>query len=135
MSSDLEVSEQPLGSIRVLVLRGRLDRTTSPSLASRLTSALSEQRARVIVDLTDLTSMDASGLALLCDAQLGPAGADRCLAVVGVAPLGAQLSQPASEGRTLDLFHTRAEALAEVRRPVATARPCAVRPLRDVPAG
>lgn len=135
-SSHLEVSEHPLGrSIRVVVLRGRLDRTTSPDLACTLTSALAEHRTRVVVDLTDLTSLDASGLALLHDSHERLASANGCLAVVGEGPWHAQLSALRPDGPILDVFNTRAEALAAVRRDVAVRRPCAVRPLRDIPAG
>lgn len=136
MGSDLEVSEQPLGrSTRVLILRGRLDRMTSPSFASTLTSALSEHSARVVVDLTDLASLDASGLALLRDSQERLADANGCLAVVGEGPCHAQLSAPTPGGPILDVFHTRAEAVAAVRRDVASTRPAAVRPLLEIPAG
>jgi len=136
VSSHLEVSEQPLGrAVCVLVLRGQLDYTTSPSLACTLTSALSEQRSRVVVDLTELTSVDASGLSLLRDSQVRLAGANGALAVVGHGPCHAQLEAPTPEGWTLQVFHTRAEALAVVRRDFPIARPCAVRPLLDIPAG
>ena len=134
--SDLEVSEQPLGrSVRVLVLRGRLDHTTSPGLACTLTNALVEQKARVVVDLTDLTSLDASGLALLRDSQLHLADANGRLAVVGEGPCHAQLLAPSPQGPALDVFHTRAEALAAVRRIASNTRPCAVRSVLDIPAG
>jgi len=136
MTTALEVSEQPLGrSVRVVVLRGRLDRTTSPRLAFSLTSALAERRPRIVIDLTDLTSLDASGVALLRDSQARLANANGCLAVVGEGPCHAQLSAVAPGGPVLDVFHTRAEALDAVRRDVAARRPCAVRPLRDIPAG
>jgi len=134
--SHLEVTEQPLGRyVRVLVLRGRLDRTTAARLASTLTSALADDSARVVVDLSDLASLDASGLALLRDSQARLAGAHGCLALVGEGPCRAQLSAPATEGPVLDVFQTRAEALAAVRRDVSVTRPCAVRWLLDIPAG
>ena len=137
MTPDLEVTEQPLGrSIRVLVVRGRLDRTTSPTFAGTLTSAVTQRRARMmVIDLTDLTSLDASGLALLRDSQQQLAGARGRLALVGEGPCYMQLSAATPEGPSLDVFHTRAEALAAVRGPGVAARPCAVRPLREVPAG
>ncbi len=137
MTSQLEVSEQPLGrSIRLVVLSGRLDRTTSPRLACSLTSALAERRARlVVIDLTDLTSLDASGVAVLRDSQARLADANGCLAFVGEGPCHAQLSAVTPDGPILAVFHTRAEALAAIRRDVAVRRPCAVRSLRDIPAG
>jgi anti-sigma B factor antagonist len=136
MTFQLEVSEQALErSIRVVVLRGRLDRTTSPRLACSLTSALAERPGRIVVDLIDLTSLDASGVAVLRDSQARLADANGCLAFVGEGPCHAQLSAVTPDGPILAVFHTRAEALAAIRRDVAVRRPCAVRSLRDIPAG
>lgn len=87
MSSHLEVGDQPLDHpIHLLVLRGQLDRATAPSLAAALTGALPEGRPGVIVDLTEVTSLDSSGLALLRDSQLRLGRADGCLAVVSDQP-------------------------------------------------
>ena len=137
MSSDLEVNEQPLGrSVRVVVLRGRLDRTTSPRLACTLTNALAERTAaRVVVDISDLTSVDASGLALLRDSHARLADANGRFAVAGEGPCQAQLSAVARDGAFVEVFQTRAQALAAVRQGVPARRPCAVRALRDIPAG
>ena len=135
MSSHLEVGDQPLDyPIHLLVLRGQLDRATAPSLAATLTSALSERKPGVIVDLTEVTSLDSSALALLRDSQLRLARANGCLAVVSEQLCGWQLSALTATDATLDVFRTRSEAIAAVRRGVWMVRPSAVRSLLDIPA-
>lgn len=136
MSSHLEIGDQPLDHpIHLLVLRGQLDRTTTPSLAATLTSALSERKPGVIVDLTKVTSLDSSGLALLRDLQLRLARANGCLAVVSDPQCRSQLSALIATDATLDVLRTRAEAIAAVRRGVWMVRPAAACSPRDTPVG
>jgi anti-anti-sigma factor len=136
MSSHLEVGDQPLDyPIHLLVLRGQLDRTTTASLNATLTSALSEHKPGVIVDLTEVTSLDSSGLALLRDSQLRLVRRNGCLAVVREQPCGSQLSALIATEASLDVFRTRTEAIAAVRRGVWMVRPSAVRSLLDIPVG
>jgi anti-anti-sigma factor len=136
MTSHLEIADEPLDrSIRLIVLRGELDRTTTPQLAVRLSQALLRRRPAVIVDLTELTSMDAAAVALLHDSQSQIAAARGYLAVVGDRARHWHLSARPRAGITLDVSATRAQAIATARRSAAVAGPCAVRPLLDVPAG
>jgi anti-anti-sigma factor len=135
MSSHLEVGDQPLDyPIHLLVLRGQLDRTTVPSLAATLTSAISEHKPGVVVDLTEVTSLDSSGLAdVLRDSQVRLARRNGRLAVVSEQLCGSQLSALKATDATLDVFRTRTEAIAAVRRGVWMAQPSAVRSLPDIP--
>jgi anti-anti-sigma factor len=136
MRSHLEVGDQPLDyPIHLLVLRGQLDRATAPSLAATLTSVLSEQKPGVIVDLTEVTSLDSTGVALLRDSRLRLARGNGCLAVVNEQLAGSQPSALTAADTTLDIFRTRTEAIAAVRRGVWMVRPAAVRSLLDVPVG
>jgi anti-anti-sigma factor len=135
MSSQLEVSDRLLDDrIRLLALHGELDRTTTPSLAATLKSACSRDGRSVIVDLTELRSLDASGIRLLHDSQLRLAGAGGRLVVVSDELRDAWLLA-AARCFTADTFYSRAEALAAVKRPSLLVRPTAVRSLLDVPAG
>lgn len=133
MSSHLDVGDQPLDyPIHLLVLKGQLDRATVPTLAATLTSALSEHKPGVIVDLTDVTSLDASGLALLRDSQVRLARRNGRLAVVGEQRCDSQLSALTATDATLDVFRTRTDAIAAVRRGVWKVRLPAVRSVIDI---
>jgi anti-anti-sigma factor len=130
--SQLCVREQPLGgSVRLLALRGELDQTTAAGLVVKLKRGVPQRRPGVIVDLTELTSLDAIGVGLLQDSQLRLAGAEGCLAVVSPEPHHSRLIP---ESATLDVFRSRAEAIVAVHR-IVLMRPRAVRSVLDVPAG
>ena len=135
MRSHLSVREQPLGgSVCLLALRGELDHTTVAGLVVKLKRAVPEGRPGVIVDLTELRSLDPIGVRLLHDSQLRLAGAEGCLAVVSPEALDSQLSRLISGSARLDVFRSRAEAIAAVHR-IVLMRPGAVRSVLDVPAG
>ena len=136
MSSQLEVSDRSLDKhIGLLVLQGELDRTTTPSLAVTLKSAGARDRLGVVVDLTELTLLDASGIGLLRDSQLRLAGGAGWLAIVSDERCDAWLLAATRWGATPDVFHSRAEAIAAIKRRSLLVRPTAVRTLLDVPAG
>jgi anti-anti-sigma factor len=133
VSSQLEVSDRWVDRrIRLLVLQGQLDRTTTPSLAATLKSGFSRHWPGVIVDLTELTSLDASGIGLLRHSQVRLAGVGGCLAVVSDEPCDSTLLSATRRAPALDVFHSRAEALAGVKRSILLVRPTAVRSLLDV---
>ena len=135
MRSHLDVREQPLGgSARLLTLRGELDHTTVAGLVEKLKRGVPQRRPGVIVDLTELTSLDATGVRLLQDSQLRLAGAEGCLAVVSPEAHHSRLLRLISESATLVVFRSRAEAVAAVHR-IVLMRPRAVRSVLDVPAG
>lgn len=114
-------------------------------LVVKLKRGVPQRRPGVIVDLTELTSLDATGVTLLQDSQLRLAGAEGCLALVSPEPHHARLSRLIPESATLDVFRSRAEAIAAVHRIVLGAsasqrshvlmQPRAVRSMLDVPAG
>jgi anti-anti-sigma factor len=133
--SHLSVREQPLGgSVCLLALRGELDHTTVAGLVVKLKRGLPDGRPGVIVDLTELTSLDPIGVRLLRDSQLRLAGVEGCLAVVSPEALDSQLSRLIPGSVSLDVFRSRAEAIAAVHRAVLM-QPRAVRSVLDVPAG
>jgi len=74
--SHLSVREQPLGgSVCLLALRGELDRTTVAGLVVKLKrGGAPEGRPGVIVDLTELTSLDPIGVRSLQDSPSGRRG-------------------------------------------------------------
>jgi len=62
---DLELSERDLDGYVVVGLRGELDLSSAPDLRDRLLAILTEQTSTVILDLSDLTFMDSTGLNVL----------------------------------------------------------------------
>jgi len=133
--SHLSVREQPLGgSVCLLALRGELDQTTAAGLLVKLKRGVPEGRPGVIVDLTELTSLDPIGVRLLHDSQLRLAGVEGCLAVVSPDALDSRLLRLISATATLDVFRSRAEAIEAVHR-IVLRQPRAVRSVLDVPAG
>ena len=136
MSSQLKVSDQSLDNrIRLLVLQGELDRATTPSLAATLNSPWSRHGRGVIVDLTRVTSVDATGIGLLRNSQLRLARVGGCLAIVSDDVCDSKLVTATRSGPVLDVFHSRAGALAAVKRRSLLVQPTAVRSLLDVPSG
>ena len=122
------------GSVRLLALRGELDHTTVPGLVIKLKRGVPERRPGVILDLTELTSLDPTGVRLLQDSQLRLTGVEGCLAVVSPQALDSRLLRLISESAPLDVFRSRAEAIAAVHR-IVLRQPRAVRSVLDVPAG
>jgi len=136
VSSRLKVSDRSLDNrIRLLVLQGELDRATAPGLAARLSCAWPRHGSGVIVDLTQVTSLDASGITLLHNSQLRFAGAGGRLAVVSEDLCGPRGVAATRWGPTLDVFPSRTQAVAAVARCSMLVRPTAVRSLLDVPSG
>lgn len=135
MRSHLSVHEQPLdGCVRLLALRGELDQTTTAGLVVKLKRGVPQRRPGVIVDLTELTSLDAMGVGMLQDSQRRLADVEGCLAVVSSEPHHSRLLPLIPESATLDVFRSRAEAIAAVHR-IVLMRPRAVRSVLDIPAG
>lgn len=135
MSSQLKVSDRSLDHhIRLVALQGELDSTTTPRLAATLKRACPSEGRSVIVDLTELRSLDASGIGLLHDSQLRIANAGGRLIVISDELRDAWLLA-STRWFAADTFHSRAEAIAAVKRRSLLVRPAAVRSLLDVPAG
>jgi len=135
VGSHLYVREQPLGgSVCLLALRGELDHTTVAGLVVKLKPGAPERRPGVIVDLTELTSLDANGVRLLQDSQVRLASAEGCLAVVSPEPHHLRLLRPIPGSATLDVYRSRAEAIAAVHR-IVLMQPRAVCSVLDVPPG
>jgi anti-sigma B factor antagonist len=70
------------GCVR-LVLEGELDLTTAPMLAEKITEACRDQPAKLLIDLTELTHCDSSGLREFVRAAEVCASNDTDLRIVG----------------------------------------------------
>jgi len=64
----LRITSDRVGGAHVLRLRGELDLRTVPKLRMRLAEALERGTGPVIIDLTDVTFIDSTGLSALLNA-------------------------------------------------------------------
>jgi anti-sigma B factor antagonist len=55
-------------SSNVLALEGQVDLHVSPKVAASLAALMKQELARIVVDLSDVTYIDSSGLAVLINA-------------------------------------------------------------------
>ena len=63
---ELQITEeQREGMGRVLALRGRIDAVTAPQLKSKLKDLVAEGQNQLVVDLTEVSFIDSSGLSTL----------------------------------------------------------------------
>jgi len=101
----------------VVVVTGEIDMATAPMLGRELTAAIEAGEAAIVLDLTEVTFFDSSGLraAVVAHRDLGEQG--RRLAVV-CDPKGHVRRTFALAGlaEVLDLHPSREAALAELAR-------------------
>jgi anti-sigma B factor antagonist len=62
------VDEAVDDTTHVVALRGEIDALTAPKLASRLFGLADEGKRRVVVDLSEVTFMDSTGIGVLLNA-------------------------------------------------------------------
>ena len=65
----LTISSETVGSTRRISLRGELDLANVAALETELEQALADGDGRVVIDMTELTFIDSTGLALLVGAM------------------------------------------------------------------
>jgi anti-sigma B factor antagonist len=66
---DFGLVDEPVGdSMHVLSLRGEIDAHTAPKLGSRLLGLAEEGKRGVVIDLSDVTFMDSTGIGVLLHA-------------------------------------------------------------------
>lgn len=66
---DLVVTAGVEGNVAVLSLKGELDAYTAPTLEERIGALLTEERFEVVLDLSETTFVDSSGLRAILTAQ------------------------------------------------------------------
>lgn len=111
----MDVSETSEGDVRVVSVRGRLDSTTAPGFAERLSRALDEPKRRLLIDFSQLEYISSAGFRVLLVAARQASETDGAIALSGVA---GKVRQLFDLGGFLDLFQicgTRAEGIAALR--------------------
>jgi anti-sigma B factor antagonist len=109
------VEQRPDGRTAVISIAGELDLATAPQLKWRLVDALEAGLGAIVVDLGDVTFMDSTALGVLVGVRRGLDVGAR-LAIVCTHPGVLNIFQVAGLDGAFDIFATRDEALAHVRR-------------------
>jgi anti-sigma B factor antagonist len=109
------VEQRPDERTAVISIAGELDLATAPQLKWRLVDALEAGLSAIVVDLGDVTFMDSTALGVLVGVRRGLDVGAR-LAIVCTHPGVLNIFQVAGLDGAFDMFATRDEALAHVRR-------------------
>ena len=108
----IELQEEPLEDGVVLTVRGELDIATVPGLRERLDAAVDAGVGRLVLDLTGVTFMDSVAMAAIIHARTRLGDAGRLAVVIAGDSYPRLVLEIAGLPRCLDLFETRAEAVA-----------------------
>lgn len=97
----------------VIKLAGEVDMSHSPSVHQTLVEVLENRPARLIIDLTEVTYMDSSGVGTLVDAlrRVRVSGGKLCL--VAVAPRVLSVLQITKLDQFFEMHQTLEEALGQ----------------------
>lgn len=114
-ATDFEVThEAATDAAGVVVVRGELDLSTAPVVRRRITQVIEGGAREIVVDLTESTFLDSSGLGVLVGAvkRLRPLGG-RILVVATAARLMRTLAITGLD-QVLEVYPTREAAVAEL---------------------
>ena len=116
MPADFALTEDTLDDERHLVaVRGDLDLHTAPELREVLARAIDDGRSRIVVDLTETSYMDSSGLTALVVAHKRLRKRDGQLVVVNVDPSIGRTFEITGLHLLFPLVRERSEALARLQ--------------------
>jgi anti-sigma B factor antagonist len=119
MTTIFRVEEEELaGGVRSFALNGELDHATAPELRDPLMAAIEEGSRWVLVDLSDCTFVDSTGLSVLVHAHTRLLEADEGkLEVCCPDPQVSRLLEITGVDRAFGVHQTRDEALAALGKP------------------
>ena len=103
------------GRVRVVALAGELDFDSAPLLRSLFEEALDVDEARVVVDCSDLTFCDSTGLNALVVARRAALERGSAVSVAAPPPAMARVLAMSGVDTVIAVHATRAEALAQAR--------------------
>lgn len=111
MITDFSVNETRGSGAHVVVVAGEVDVSTAPELRSVLAEAIERREPRIVVDLTETTFLDSSGLGVVLAAARGVRAHDGALAVVNVDATIARTFEITGLDQILAIRATRSEAI------------------------
>ena len=116
MADDFALTEDALDGDRHLVaVRGDLDLHTAPELREALARAIDEGRSRLVIDLTETSYMDSSGLTALVVAHKRVRKRGGQLVVVNTDPSIGRTFEITGLHLLFPLVRERSEALARLQ--------------------
>lgn len=65
----MEITVTPIDNCDLVVIKGRIDSYTAPTLSEKLNDITTQNRYRLILDLSDVVFISSAGLRLLIDVQ------------------------------------------------------------------
>jgi anti-sigma B factor antagonist len=113
-------SEELEGGIRAFTVRGELDMSTAPQLEEKLTDALADQTAAIVLDLCECEFIDSTGIALIVrtwqklDREAGGEGEGRVVLCSHNHQVRRLLEITGVES-SISMYEGREAALAELR--------------------
>lgn len=111
----LELSEERSESgAHVINVRGEIHLTTAPGFSQRLSDAIDNGSAAVVLDLSDVGFIDSTGLSVLLNGLRRVTQLQGNLALVCANPTVLRLFHVTSLDETFDIFPGRAAACAHV---------------------
>ena len=112
VSSGYEARPTTLDHASGMLVRGEVDLSTEPDLSERLDVAIRESEGTFVVDLSDLTFLDSTGITVLLRARALLGREERQLAII--CPPGAvrRVFELTGCGDLFVLFDSRADAAA-----------------------
>ena len=110
----LEVREERDGDVLTLTLEGELDLATAPKVREPLDGAIDAGTSRILVDMLGCGFIDSTGLGVLLHAAKRLEESGGAMALVCVDDQIKRLLELTMIDRTIPVFATREEALAEI---------------------
>ena len=112
---DFAVEPAPLSGAPGVLVRGELDMATAAELSATLDAAIRDTPGAFIVDLSETTFLDSSGLNVLLRARAILGRADRALVIVCPPGRARRVFEVAGIVDLLALFDTRGQAAASLQ--------------------
>jgi anti-sigma B factor antagonist len=107
-------TEHPEPNVAVIELKGEVDLYTCPELKDELLRVIGDGAILVVVDLTETTFIDSTGLGVLIRGVERLTTEDGRLAVVCIDPNMVKVFEVTGLDRVFTIYSTREEALAQV---------------------
>lgn len=106
------VEAESNGSLHTVSVAGELDQSTAPELRTALADAIGDQTRGLLVDLSDCNFIDSTGLSLLVETKRRLAEDQRRFGVCCADADVRRLLELTGIDQAVNLFDTRAEAVA-----------------------
>ena len=94
------------GDVTIVRIRGKIDTSTSPRLSRCLRAALIDGRAEMVLDMNEVTFIDAQGLGTLGRFFRDCRDRDRALALTNVSPFIRRLLYAVGFNRSLTILES-----------------------------